>query len=113
MASDALGSAKRRDSSAAHLDPLPKIIKESSEAIQDVWAPAAQIATVGIFLIMAGACLYFCRPVLLPVTAAVVIGTTMAPLVKAAARYRIPPWLSAIILGVALVAAVGRSVTVL
>src|SRR5436189_45074 len=59
--------------------------KESVETLparaHDLWAPAAQMATVGIFIILAGACLYFCRTVLLPVTVALVIGATLAPLV--------------------------------
>ena len=39
-----------------------------------------------------GRALYLCRPILLPVVAALVIGTTLAPVVKAAARHRISPW---------------------
>ncbi len=113
MTSDALGSAKRRDLPASGLDQSPKLIKEAPESIEDIWAPAAQIATVGIFLVLAGVCLYVCRPVLLPVTAAVVMGTTIAPLVKAAARYRIPPWVTAGILALTLVAATGIAVTFL
>ena len=56
------------------------------ESRDDVWAPAAQIATVGIFVLLLVVCLFFSRPLLLPVTAALVIGTTLAPIVKAAAR---------------------------
>ena len=49
MTSDALGSAKRRVFPASGLDQSPKLIKEAPEMIEDIWAPAAQIATVGIF----------------------------------------------------------------
>ena len=41
------------------------------------------------------------------------IGTTLAPIVKAGARHRVSPWVTAIVLGVALVAAAGTAVTLL
>ncbi len=87
--------------------------KESPESIDDIWASAAQMATVGIFVILVGTCLYVGRAILLPVVAAIVIGTTLAPLVKAAARYRASPWLTAGVLAVALVAATGTAATFL
>jgi predicted PurR-regulated permease PerM len=77
----------------------------------DVWSSAAQMATIGIFVILLGATFYFCRPILLPVLAAVVVGMTLAPLVKAAARHGLPPWLTAVVLGVVLIAAVGATAT--
>jgi predicted PurR-regulated permease PerM len=83
------------------------------EDIEDIWAPAAQMATVGIFVLLLGACVYLCRPVLLPVTAAVVIGTTLAPIVKAARRWRISPWMTAIALGALLLVFAGIAVTLL
>ena len=86
---------------------------EPPESLEDVWAPAAQMATVGIFVLLLGACLFFARPLLLPVAAALVIGTTLAPLVKAAARHRISPWVTALVLGAVLLAAAGGAVTLL
>src|SRR5438067_13271850 len=87
--------------------------KESPESIDDIWASTAQVATVGIFIILLGTCFYVGRAILLPVMAAMVIGTTFAPLVKAAARYRVSPWLTAGILAAALVAAAGTAATFL
>ena len=86
---------------------------EPPESLQDVWTPAAQMATVGIFILLLGVCLLFARPLLLPVAAALVIGTTLAPLVKAAARHRISPWVTALVLGAVLLAAAGGAVTLL
>jgi predicted PurR-regulated permease PerM len=86
---------------------------ETIEAIEDIWTPAAQMATVGIFVLLLIAALYFCRPILLPVTAALVIGTTFAPVVKDAARHRISPWLTAVVLGMVLVVAAALAVTLL
>jgi predicted PurR-regulated permease PerM len=87
--------------------------EDAPEAVEDIWVSAAQIAMVGSFVILLGVCLYLCRPILLPVAAAIVIGTTLAPLVKAAARHRIPPWLTAGILGLALLAAAAIALTFL
>src|SRR5215831_12854409 len=86
---------------------------EPVESAEDIWTPAAQMATVGIFVLLLGVCLFFCRPLLLPVAAALVIGTTLAPIVKGAARHRISPWATALVLGAALLAATGAAVTLL
>ena len=71
------------------------------------------MATVGIFVLLLGVCLFFARPLLLPVAAALVIGTTLAPIVKAAARRGISPWATAVVLGAVLLAAAGTAVTLL
>jgi hypothetical protein len=55
---------------------IPTEDAETPDTLVDIWAPAAQIATVGIFIMLLGICLYLCRPLLLPVVAAVVIGIT-------------------------------------
>jgi predicted PurR-regulated permease PerM len=94
--------------------PLP--VKEPEPplgSIEDLWSPAAQMATVGIFVILLGACLYLCRPVLLPIVAAMVIGTTLAPIVKAGARHGVSPWVTAIALGAGLLVLAGIAVTLL
>ena len=86
---------------------------EPLSSIEDFWTPAAQMATVGIFVLLLGAALYFCRPILLPVVAAVLIGTTLAPIVKAAARRRISPWVTALALAAVLIIAAGAALTLL
>jgi predicted PurR-regulated permease PerM len=86
---------------------------EPVEPIDDIWAPASQMATVGIFVLLAGAALYVCRPILLPVVAALVIGTTFAPVVKFAARHGISPWISAVVLGLGVLAATATAATLL
>jgi predicted PurR-regulated permease PerM len=79
---------------AEHERPASLASEEPSGEIDTTdprtWQVAADVATVGIFILLGGACLYFCRYVLLPVLAAVVIATTLAPLVRRADRYRIP-----------------------
>jgi predicted PurR-regulated permease PerM len=79
----------------------------------DVWRSAAQIATIGIFVLLFGAALYFCRPVLLPVVTAMVVGTTLAPVVKAGARYGVPTWVTAAALVLLLLTVVGLVATLI
>ena len=82
----------------------------SPEPGEDVWASAAPIATV---ILLLGASLYVCRPILLPVVSALVIGTTLAPIVKGAARVGISPWATAVVLGAGLVVVAGTAATLL
>ena len=81
--------------------------------VEDFWAPAAQMATVGIFVLLLGTAFYVCRPLLLPVVAALVIGITFAPGVKLAARHGISPWITAVALGLVLLAAAATAVTLM
>src|SRR5262249_24728660 len=100
-----LRTARERDNAPDRDDRAP------IENVDEVWASAAQMATIGIFVVALGACLYFCRPILLPVFAGLVVGMTLAPIVKAARRFGIPPWITALVLGAALLAATGAAVT--
>ena len=81
--------------------------------VDDIWASAAQVATIGIFVLLLGAGLYFCRAILLPILAALVVGTTLAPLVKALAKRGVSPWVTSMALVLALVVAVGIAATLL
>jgi predicted PurR-regulated permease PerM len=69
-------------------DPTPV------DNVKSVWASAGQAATIGIFLLLFGAFLYVGRGILLPMLAAAVVALTLAPLVKAAKRRGVSPWLS-------------------
>ncbi len=69
-------------------DPLPV------DSVNKVWASAGQAATIGIFLLMFGAFLYFGHAILLPVLAAAVVALTLAPLVRAARNIGIPSWVT-------------------
>jgi predicted PurR-regulated permease PerM len=68
------------------------------DSVKNVWASAGQAATIGIFLLLFGAFLYIGRAILLPILAAAVISLTLAPLVKAAKRVGISPWLTALVI---------------
>ena len=83
------------------------------DSVDDIWVPAAPMATVGIFVLLLVTALYFSRAILLPVLAAMVIGATCAPVVKRARAYGIPPWLTAFVLVAAMMAAIGLVLTLL
>jgi len=61
-------------------------------------------ALIGIFLMLFVAALYLTRAVLVPVVAAAIVGTTLAPLGRRASQHRIPHWLYALLVVVALIA---------
>lgn len=84
-------------------------LRDSSAA----WASTSQMATIGIFVLLAAACLYLCTPVVLPTTAAAVIGLTLAPLVRRAKSLGVPPWLSAIVLVLLLMIILGGIATMI
>ena len=77
------------------------------------WRVAAHVATVGIFLLLFGAFLDIARLLLLPVTAAFVIGTMLGPIAERGAAHRIPQWVTAIFLVVLLVVAMNALVLIL
>jgi predicted PurR-regulated permease PerM len=77
------------------------------------WRMAAQVATVGIFLLLLGAFLELARVVLLPVTAAFVIGTMLGPVAERGAAHRIPQWVTALFLVVLLVVALNALIVLL
>jgi len=79
--------------------------------IPAAWRLGAIFSTLlmgGIALIAA---LYFGRPVLLPVVAALVIGITLSPAVEYGTRFKIPAAVSSVVLVVLLVAVVGAVLT--
>jgi predicted PurR-regulated permease PerM len=70
------------------------------ESVGSMWLAVGQAANIGVFLLLFGAFLYIGRAILLPILAAAVVALTLAPLVKAAKRYGIPPWATALVIGV-------------
>lgn len=79
-------------------DPRPVAV------VANVWRPAAQGATIGIFVILLIAALSEARPVLLPVASAFVVTMMLGPLSARAGRYGIPSLLSAILLWLLVIA---------
>jgi predicted PurR-regulated permease PerM len=71
------------------------------------------MAVIGIFIMLLGACLYFCGPLLLPILAAMLVAMTFAPLVKLGARHGVSPWLTAVALVLVLMGGVGLLATLI
>ena len=67
-------------------DPPPSVTPTT------FWRQAAQIATVGIFLILFGVVLDLARAVLLPIVSAAIVGAMLGPLGRLAARRHVPAW---------------------
>jgi predicted PurR-regulated permease PerM len=81
--------------------------------VKAVWLSAGHAANIGIFLILFGAFLYIGRAILLPILAAAIVALTLAPLVKAAKRHGIPPWLTSLVIVVLGLGALGLAATML
>jgi predicted PurR-regulated permease PerM len=67
------------------------------DSVPAMWASLSQAALIGIFLLLFGAFLYFGRPLVLPILAALVVAMTLAPGVKAAADRGCPPAITALL----------------
>jgi predicted PurR-regulated permease PerM len=78
-------------------DPLPL------SAVSNLWRIAAQAATIGIFVILLIAALDLARPVVMPATAAVVIGLMLGPVSSRADRLGVPLIVTAIVLWLAVI----------
>ena len=94
-------------------DSLPNGDSPPRPSADSLWAPLAHMATFGIFLILFGAVLYLGRTILLPIFAAGVVALTLAPVVKAAGRRGISPWITAIVIVAVCVGALSLAVTVM
>jgi len=82
-------------------------------SMADIWGAAAPMATVGLFFLAVVACLSLCGPILLPVLAAALIGTTFAPIIKHANQRGISPWLASILIVALMMAVAALAVTML
>ena len=91
--------------------PENPIVVDTPPRSADTWALLAHMATFGIFLILFGALLLLARTILLPVVAAGVVALTLSPLVKAARRRGISPWITAILIVIVITGGVGLALT--
>jgi predicted PurR-regulated permease PerM len=79
--------------------------------IPAAWRLAALISTLIMGALAMIAALYFGRAVLLPVTAALIVGITLSPAIEFGTRYRIPAAVSAVVVVAALAGIVGVLLT--
>jgi predicted PurR-regulated permease PerM len=79
----------------------PPIESEAQTSAQGTFVQiAAQIATVGIFILLFGAFLQTARVLVLPIVCAVVIGMMLSPAARWAATYRMPAPFFAVLAGI-------------
>lgn len=78
-----------------------------------LWDGAARAASVGMFIILLFAALYWAQPVLMPVILALVVGIVLTPVLVFAASYKIPYWLTAITLVGAIFAALSYAIVLM
>jgi predicted PurR-regulated permease PerM len=81
--------------------------------VQDMWMSAGQAATIGIFLLLFVAFLYLGSAILLPILAAAIVATTLAPLVRSGKRHGLSPWISAILVVAFCIGALALAATAL
>jgi predicted PurR-regulated permease PerM len=63
-----------------------------------LWHGASRAATMGIFVLLLLAALHYSQPVVMPVVLALVFGIVLTPLLTAAQRVGVPPWLTSLVL---------------
>jgi predicted PurR-regulated permease PerM len=78
-----------------------------------IWRTFAPAATIGIFLLAAVTALYLGRSLLMPVTAALIVSLTLAPLVKWLARHGLSPWVSGTLLVLLTLVGVAGAITMM
>lgn len=71
---------------------------EKPSPFSRLWEGVARASTIGIFLILFFAALYFAQPVVMPVTLALVVGIVLTPILTWAGRHKVPHWLTAFLL---------------
>jgi predicted PurR-regulated permease PerM len=95
--------------SYAHFNKSPQPVTRVSR----MWVVAGRAATIGVFFLLFGAFLYVARPILMPVFGATVIATTLAPLIKHAMLFRVPPWITALLIVTIIALGLGAAATMM
>ena len=83
------------------------------ESEENFWRATAQTATIVMCVLMLGVLLYLARALIVPVLCAVAIGLTLGPLIDGLKRRGVPPWLTAILIVVLLIAAANIAIVML
>ncbi len=81
------------------------------ERVDDAMAWSAQVSIIGLFVLSLGMTLYLAKAILLPVFAAIVVGTTMTPLVRGLSRRGVAPVISALMIGIVILGVVALGAT--
>ena len=71
---------------------------DTKSASRFLWEGIARASTVGMFILLVFAALYWAQPVLMPVILALVAGVVLTPVLTQAAKYNVPHWLTSFVL---------------
>src|SRR5688572_11365849 len=74
------------------------------DKVEGMWRVSAQIATIGIFVVVLIAAIDYGRPILLPIVSAFMVGMMLGPLSNMATRAGIPSVLTGIVLWLLVIA---------
>jgi predicted PurR-regulated permease PerM len=96
----------RRPGSSGQSEGGPAEGSETPAPPDDSWTTAAQVSVIGVFALLFLAFLDIARPILVPLVSAVVIGAMLGPVASFARSYRVPSWLTALLLTALFVALV-------
>jgi predicted PurR-regulated permease PerM len=78
-----------------------------------IWDGGARAATIGIFVLMIFAALYWAQPVLMPVFLALVVGVVLTPVLTLAAKVGMPHWLTSFFLVTSIFASMSYALVLL
>jgi len=81
--------------------PLPK----ADDRNERLWRRLAQISAIIVAVVALGAVLVMARAVLIPIVAAVIIGSVIGPAIEAMSKRGIPTWVASLLIVFAIVAA--------
>ena len=98
---------RRENGHAGQRGRVPFLFEDPSlarAALPGVWRVSAQVATIGIFVIMLIAALDLARPILLPTASAFVIAMMLGPLSTRADHQGVPTLLTALVLWLLVIA---------
>ena len=90
----------RRVSTGAVM-PLPK----ADDRNERLWRRLAQVSTITVGVVAFGAVLVMARAVLIPIVAAVIIGSVIGPAIEAMSKRGIPSWVGSLLIVFAIIAA--------
>jgi len=100
-----IAKSPRNGRGASRRAALEVIDPQPVTALRAAWRSTAQMATIGIFVILFFVALSLARPIVLPTTAAFVVAMLLAPLSQRADAMKIPPLANAFALWFLVVAA--------
>lgn len=77
------------------------------------WDGVSRAATIGIFILLLFAALYWSQPVIMPVVLALVVGIVLTPILTWAAKRGVPHWFTAFVLVSVMFAALSYAIVLL